>query len=186
MIRKGDHSHLKPLKDLDLNTIDKPKTLVILHYNRTRISVPLFKEVTDIADLLYHHISTLEQQVLSNHSDWEKKANQQIVCFQIKKEGGGERLSDGDLRSNILLSLLRIKGEGGIPELGFRVDVTKVYKYVEVEPYYRVIEREERMRQVDRSAYLSFYRIVTSNRNANFYIARRITDGYFMGVKVFG
>ena len=69
--------------------------------------------------------------------------------------------------------------------MGFRVDITKVYKYVEVEPYYRVIEREERMKQVDRSAYLSFYRIVSSNRNANFYIARRITDGYFMGVKVF-
>ena len=72
-----------------VGVIDKPKTLVILHYNTTRISVPLFKDVTDIADLLYHHISTLEQQVLRNHSDWEKKANRQIVCFQIKKEGGG-------------------------------------------------------------------------------------------------
>ena len=113
MIRKVDNSHLKPLKDLDLNTIDKPKTLVILHYNRTRISVPLFKEVHDFADLLYHHISTLEQQVLHNNSDWEKKANQQIVCFQIKKEG--EKMMDGDLRSNILLSLLRIKGEGSMP-----------------------------------------------------------------------
>ena len=43
MLRKGTQPHLKPLKDLDLNTIDKPKTLVVLHYNKTRISVPLFK-----------------------------------------------------------------------------------------------------------------------------------------------
>ncbi len=51
---------LKHLKDLDLNSIDKPKTLIILHYNARRISVPLFKEVFDLAELLYHHISTLE------------------------------------------------------------------------------------------------------------------------------
>ena len=114
MIRKESKGTVKHLKDLDSNAIDKPKTLVVLHYNKSRISAPLYKEIYDIADLLYHHISTLEQKVLSNHSDWEKKANQQIVCFQIKKENNDKELSDGDLRSNILLSLLRIKGENAI------------------------------------------------------------------------
>ena len=59
MLRKAETQNVKCLRDLDLNTIERPKTLVILHYNRTRISVPLFKETTDISDLLYHHISTL-------------------------------------------------------------------------------------------------------------------------------
>jgi len=43
MLTKGNQPQLKQLRDLDLNSIDKPKTLVILHYNNTRISVPLFK-----------------------------------------------------------------------------------------------------------------------------------------------
>lgn len=86
MLSKGSHPHVKQLRDLDLNSIDKPKTLVIMHYNSTRISVPLFQEVLDLPDLLYHHISTLEQQILNSKPDWEKKAHQQIVCFQIKKE----------------------------------------------------------------------------------------------------
>jgi hypothetical protein len=114
MLTKGGHPQLKQLRDLDLNSIEKPKTLVILHYNRTRVSVPLFKEVHDLPDLLYHHISTLEQQILNHRSDWEKRAEQQIVCFQIKKEAPiakEERVSDGDLRSDILLSMLRLKGE---------------------------------------------------------------------------
>lgn len=35
--------HLKNLKDLDLNALEKPKTLIILHYRQKRVSVPLFK-----------------------------------------------------------------------------------------------------------------------------------------------
>jgi hypothetical protein len=34
---------LKHLKDLDLNALEKPKTLIILHYKQRRISVPFFK-----------------------------------------------------------------------------------------------------------------------------------------------
>lgn len=78
--------------------------------------MPLFEPVLNLAQLLYHHISKLEQTILNNDPNWEKKSNSQIVCFQIKKE---ERLSDaklgkesdGDLRSDVLLSLLRIESE---------------------------------------------------------------------------
>lgn len=53
--------------------------------------------------------------------------------------GAPERQSDGDLRSDVLLSMLRIggKGEDSPEELAFRVDVTKVYKYLEIQPFFR-------------------------------------------------
>ena len=44
------------------------------------------------------------------------------------------------MRSDVLLSLLRIESQGGEEEdeeLAFRVDVTKVYKYLEIQPFYR-------------------------------------------------
>ena len=61
---------LKHLKDLDLNALEKPKTLIILHYKQRRISVPFFKEVYNLGSLLYNHISTLEQKILSNDPNW--------------------------------------------------------------------------------------------------------------------
>jgi hypothetical protein len=176
---------LKQLRDLDLATIEKPKTLVILHYTRKRISVPLFKEVTELADLLYHHISTLEKQILSNDPDWEKKDNRQIVCFQIKKEEGSEKAGDGDLRSDILLSLLRIKGEQEVPELSLKIDFTKVYKYIEVEPYYRLFDPlESRYTSSAHAPYFSLHRLTASTRNANSYLARKINSGLFFAIKV--
>jgi hypothetical protein len=63
--REGS-GQLRQLRELDLEQIEKPKTLVILHYCGKRISVPLFQEVSNLAQLLYHHISKLEQAVLSN------------------------------------------------------------------------------------------------------------------------
>ena len=77
---------LKNFKDIDINNLEKPKTLVILYYNEKRISMPVFKEIYDFPEMLYHHISKLEEEVFSKSPDWEKKANQQIVCFQIKKD----------------------------------------------------------------------------------------------------
>lgn len=52
-------SQLKHLRELDLDQMEKPKTLVILHYCGKRISVPLFQEVANLAQLLYHHIAKL-------------------------------------------------------------------------------------------------------------------------------
>lgn len=63
-------SQLKHLRDLDLDQMEKPKTLVILHYCGKRISVPLFQEVANLAQLLYHHIAKLEQAILSNEPAW--------------------------------------------------------------------------------------------------------------------
>jgi len=34
---------IKNLRELDLAQMEKPKTLIILHYNGKRISVPLFQ-----------------------------------------------------------------------------------------------------------------------------------------------
>lgn len=69
----------------------------------------------NLAQLLYHHIAKLEQAVLSNEPAWEKNSNAQILCFQIKKDSAAmaapERQSDGDLRSDVLLSLLRVEGK---------------------------------------------------------------------------
>lgn len=62
----GSTGQLRQLRELDLEQIEKPKTLVILHYCGKRISVPLFQEVGNLAQLLYHHIAKLEQAVLSN------------------------------------------------------------------------------------------------------------------------
>ena len=64
--------------------------------------------------------------------------------------------------------------------------MTKVYKYIEVEPFYRVFEKEEdKYNHSERAPYLSFHRIINSGRNSNTYLARRINDGYFFGVKIF-
>lgn len=104
---KADHK-LKHLRDLDIAQIEKPKSLIILHYRNRRISVPLFQETHHIAQLLYKHIAKLEETVLNSGPGWERRDNAQIVCFQIKKENHQE-VSDGDLKSDILLSLLRVE-----------------------------------------------------------------------------
>lgn len=40
---------LRQLRELDLEQIEKPKTLIMLHYCGKRISVPLFQEVLNLA-----------------------------------------------------------------------------------------------------------------------------------------
>ena len=115
-MQKPGSSQVKQLRELDLATLEKPKTLLILHYNGRRISVPLFKELYNTAELLYHHIATLEQTVLSLDPNWEKKASAQIVCFQMKKDVKtyDGKISDGDLKGDIILSLMRIEGEASL------------------------------------------------------------------------
>lgn len=157
--------------------------------------MPLFQEVPNLAQLLYHHIAKLEQAVLSNEPAWEKNSNAQIVCFEIKKDAAAinapERESDGDLRSDVLLSLLRIEGktEESPEELAFRVDVTKVYKYLEIQPFFRFFEESplpysQPKRQLD-FPYFQFHRVLAQTRISSTFLARRISNGHFYAVKVY-
>jgi hypothetical protein len=41
-------TNIKSIKKLDLDSIQKPKTLIIAHYKNKRISIPLFEEVFHI------------------------------------------------------------------------------------------------------------------------------------------
>lgn len=183
---------MRQLREVDLSQVERPKTLVILHYHAKRISVPLFTEVPALAQLLYHHIAKLEQTVLMHDPGWEKQSNSQIVCFQIRKDPHPDAqppLSDGDLRSDVLLSLLRVDPDGPfiagrpeqtLPELSLRVDVTRVYKYLEVQPFYT-------FPQAPRSdwPYFQFHRLLASSSVANTYLARRLSNGHFYAVRVY-
>ena len=50
---------LRQLKDLDLNQISKPKTLVIVHFCGKRISIPLFDQVFNLTQMMVHHLRKL-------------------------------------------------------------------------------------------------------------------------------
>lgn len=41
-------------------------------------------------------------------------------------------MTDGDLKSDLVLSLLRIEGGETLEELQLNIDVTKIYKYLEI------------------------------------------------------
>ena len=73
---------IKNIKELDLQALEKPKTLIILHYKGKRMSVPLFQETFNLSSLLNHHVIKLEQTILSKGvSEVSQQLNNEIVCF---------------------------------------------------------------------------------------------------------
>jgi hypothetical protein len=78
--------------------------------------------------MLYHHIDKFEQSVLKADPDWEVRSMRKIVCFcssgdkehNAKEKGQKEsnsikkniekflKYSDGDLKIDLLLSMIRI------------------------------------------------------------------------------
>ena len=63
-------SHLRHLRELDIAHIEKPKSLIILHYRGRKVSVPLFEETYNLAPMLYSNIAKLEETVLSSGPGW--------------------------------------------------------------------------------------------------------------------
>ncbi len=109
--------------------------MVVLHYKDKRISIPIYRESTNITEVLYKDIDKFEKNVLKSEQNWEKNSYSKIICFQTRKEqdSRSERLSDSDLKMDILLSLVRLDH----PDRGCELpDITKYYKYMEVSPFY--------------------------------------------------
>jgi hypothetical protein len=102
-----------------------------------------------------------------------------------------ERESDGDLRSDVLLSLLRIEGktEESPEELAFKVDVTNVYKYLEIQPFFRYFEEAPKpypqARIQQDFPYFQFHRVLAQTRLSSTFLARRASNGHFYAVKVY-
>lgn len=87
----------------------------------------------------------------------------------------------------MLLSLLRIggKAEDTPEELAFRVDVTKVYKYLEIQPFFRYFEPQPRSLHSQTFPYFQVYRLLAQTRLSTTYLARRASNGHFYALKVY-
>lgn len=52
------------IKKVNLEQIQKPKTLIVLHYKGKRISIPLHYSVENITEYLYNQLKKFEATVL--------------------------------------------------------------------------------------------------------------------------
>jgi hypothetical protein len=115
-----------------LEQYQKPKTLIVVHYKGKRISVPLLGDCKNLTEMLYHHIDKFEQTVLKSDQKWEVLSEKKIVSF-CSSSNSGEKASqsvkplsnssntikknierflaysDGDLKIDVLLSMIRIE-----------------------------------------------------------------------------
>ena len=83
---------INPLKKINLEQYQKPKTLIVVHYKGKRISVPLLGDCRNLTEMLYHHIDKFEQTVLKNDQKWEILSEKKIVCFCSSFNSGDKPL----------------------------------------------------------------------------------------------
>lgn len=44
------------IKKVNLEHLQRPKTLIVIHYRSKRVSIPLFEPVDNITEYLYHQL----------------------------------------------------------------------------------------------------------------------------------
>ena len=54
------------LKKVNLEQLQRPKTLIVIHYKGKRVSIPLFEAYQNITEYLYHQLHKFEATVLEN------------------------------------------------------------------------------------------------------------------------
>ena len=55
------------LKKLDFEAMERPKTLIIIHYKGKRLSIPLLESPDNLTDFLYSQLLKFQSEVL--HKD---------------------------------------------------------------------------------------------------------------------
>ena len=78
------------LKKVDLEHLQRPKTLIIIHYRGKRVSIPLFEAYDNITEYLYHQLHKFEITVLENDQgahkgkDHHHRSIANLVCFAAR------------------------------------------------------------------------------------------------------
>ena len=97
------------LKKVNLDQLQRPKTLIVIHYRGKRVSIPLFEPYENITEYLCHQLYKFEATVLDNEHHKPKDSRHshkinQIVCFTAREQDNNKL----DLKMNILLSMSRL------------------------------------------------------------------------------
>lgn len=144
------------IKELRLENLEKPKTLVILYYKDKRLSIPVFGRCDNFDQFIRSNILKFEEEVLGRGTRASRKKQ------QSKDEIVGFHTTDHD----VLKDYYVWRGH----------DIT-AFKLIELEPMWKVpVSRGFCNFQIERCiGYGGFSRV---------YMARRLSDGYFCALKV--
>lgn len=123
------------LKKINLDELQKPKTLILIHYKNKRISIPLFEGQPNITEYLYHQIEKFEVTVLQPQQEAlaiktkPKQTPLNIVCFSSHEQENQR----SDLKINLVLSMMRLIHDHGRCRTDLRnLDITMYSKYMEI------------------------------------------------------
>ena len=168
------------LKKINLEELQKPKTLILIYYKNKRISIPLFEAQPNITEYLYHQIEKFELTVLQPQQEAlsikvkSKANNNNIVCFCSREQDKNRT----DLKMNILLSMMRLPFDVGKSRADLRnLDITLYYKYIEIEPYYMPTQKQL-------IPEYQLHTVLESDKVYTVYLGRRIQDGRFFAIQV--
>lgn len=71
------------LKKVNLERLQKPRCLLVVHYRANRISIPLFARTGNLTEYLWHQLCKFEAQVLQKQDPSAHNHNiNNIVCFR--------------------------------------------------------------------------------------------------------